>query len=73
ASPCAKAAIRSAPASWPTSSPKTMGDRYIVVLGCTACKNKNYTFQRGKKKEFKLDIKKFCRKCGKQVSHKEVK
>ena len=50
-----------------------MGDRVIVILGCTVCKNKNYTFQRGKKKEFKLDIKKFCRKCGKQVAHKEVK
>jgi large subunit ribosomal protein L33 len=50
-----------------------MGDRHIVILGCTACKNKNYHFQRGKKKEFKLDLKKFCRACGKQVAHKEVK
>ena len=50
-----------------------MGDRVIVTLGCADCKNKNYTFQRGKKKEFKLEIKKFCRCCGKQTSHKEVK
>lgn len=50
-----------------------MGDRYIVTLGCTVCKNKNYTFQRGKKKEFKLELKKFCRACGKQAPHKEVK
>ncbi|MDE2510692.1 MAG: 50S ribosomal protein L33 [Elusimicrobia bacterium] len=28
-----------------------MGDRHIVILGCTVCKNKNYYFQRGKKKE----------------------
>ncbi|MDO8757095.1 MAG: 50S ribosomal protein L33, partial [Elusimicrobiota bacterium] len=27
----------------------------------------------GKKKEFKLEMKKFCRACGKQVAHKEVK
>ena len=50
-----------------------MGDRIIVMLGCSACKNKNYTFQRGKKKEFKLEMQKFCRCCGKQTAHKEVK
>ena len=50
-----------------------MGDRVIVMLGCADCKNKNYTFQRGKKKEFKLELKKFCRCCGKATQHKEVK
>ena len=50
-----------------------MGDRYIVILGCTVCKNKNYHYQRGKKKEGKLELKKFCRACSKQVAHKEVK
>lgn len=50
-----------------------MGDRVIVTLGCTSCKNKNYIYQRGKKKDYKLEIKKFCRACGKQTAHKEVK
>ena len=50
-----------------------MPDRHITTLSCTLCKNKNYHFQRGKKKEFKLEMKKFCRACGKQVSHKDVK
>ena len=50
-----------------------MGDRYIVTLGCSVCKNKNYHYQRGKKKEFKLELNKFCRTCGKQSPHKEVK
>jgi large subunit ribosomal protein L33 len=50
-----------------------MGDRVVVTLGCTGCKNKNYTYQRGKKKEFKIELKKFCRKCGKSTQHKEVK
>jgi large subunit ribosomal protein L33 len=50
-----------------------MGDRVIVILGCTDCKNKNYTLQRGKKKETKLEVKKFCRNCGKSTAHKEVK
>jgi len=50
-----------------------MGDRITVVLGCTECKDKNYYFQRGRKKDYKLQLKKFCRKCRKQVMHKEVK
>ena len=44
-----------------------------MTLGCAECKNKNYTLQRGKKKDFKLEIKKFCRACGKSTLHKEVK
>jgi large subunit ribosomal protein L33 len=47
--------------------------RVIVTLGCTVCKDKNYHFQRGKKKDFKLELSKFCKACGKQTVHKEVK
>ena len=50
-----------------------MGDRVIVTLGCTACKDKNYHYQRGKKKDFKVELKKYCRRCRKQTLHKEVK
>lgn len=38
--------------------------RVIITLGCTECKNKNYHYQRGKKKDFKIEIRKFCRACG---------
>ena len=50
-----------------------MADRVQITLGCTVCKNKNYHFSRGKKQEYKVEINKFCRKCGKQTPHKEVK
>ena len=50
-----------------------MADRITITLGCTSCKRKNYHFSRGKKKEFKLELKKFCKACGKQTNHKEVK
>ena len=50
-----------------------MGDRVIVTLGCTACKNKNYHFARGKKKDFKVELRKFCEACGKYTVHKESK
>ena len=50
-----------------------MGDRITIILGCSKCKNKNYHFQRGRKKDYKLQLKKFCRACGSQTVHKEVK
>jgi large subunit ribosomal protein L33 len=50
-----------------------MGERIVTTLGCTVCKNKNYFFSHGKKRAYKLEIKKFCKACGKQTIHKEVK
>ncbi|MFN3966557.1 MAG: 50S ribosomal protein L33 [Endomicrobiia bacterium] len=50
-----------------------MGERIIITLVCSVCKNKNYYFARGKKKEKKLEIKKFCPKCRKHTLHKETK
>ncbi len=50
-----------------------MGDRVIITLACKECKNRNYHFARGKKKEKKLEIKKFCPNCGKHTLHKETK
>ncbi|HBU69471.1 MAG TPA: 50S ribosomal protein L33 [Elusimicrobia bacterium] len=50
-----------------------MADRVILTLACSVCKNRNYHFQRGKKKEGKLEIKKFCRACNKHTLHKETK
>ena len=50
-----------------------MGDRVIITMACTECKNRNYYFARGKKQEGKLEIKKFCRTCGKHSLHKETK
>ncbi|MBI4249787.1 MAG: 50S ribosomal protein L33 [Elusimicrobia bacterium] len=50
-----------------------MADRVIITLGCTSCKNRNYHFARGRKKTFKLELKKFCGHCGKHTLHKEVK
>ena len=50
-----------------------MGDRYVTILACGTCKNKNYTFIRGKKKEYKVETKKFCKACGKSTLHKETK
>ena len=50
-----------------------MGDRVIITMACTECKNRNYYFARGKKQEGKLEVKKYCKTCGKHVLHKETK
>ena len=44
-----------------------------MTMSCTECKNKNYTFARGKKKEYKVEVKKFCEACEKHTLHKESK
>ncbi|WP_428067164.1 50S ribosomal protein L33 [Candidatus Proelusimicrobium volucris] len=48
-------------------------ERLTFVLSCTECKNKNYYFAKGKKKDYKVELNKFCKKCGKQTLHKEGK
>jgi large subunit ribosomal protein L33 len=48
-------------------------ERVILTLACTVCKDRNYSYAYGKKKEGKLEVKKFCRKCKKHTLHKETK
>lgn len=48
-------------------------ERIITTLACSVCKNRNYHFARGKKKEGKLELNKFCATCGKHTLHKETK
>ena len=48
-------------------------ERISIALACTVCKNKNYYQVRGQKKDSKLEVNKFCKKCGKSTLHKETK
>ncbi|MFC1666814.1 50S ribosomal protein L33 [Candidatus Omnitrophota bacterium] len=48
--------------------------RDLITIACTACKRRNYTSTRNKKKQTKrLEIKKFCKFCRKRTPHKEEK
>ena len=48
--------------------------RDIVTLGCTECKNRNYTTTKNKKTTTdKLEFKKYCRFCRTHTVHREVK
>jgi large subunit ribosomal protein L33 len=45
-----------------------------VILTCTECLSRNYTTTRNKKTQTeRLEIKKFCKKCGTHTLHKETK
>ncbi len=48
--------------------------REIITLACTECKNRNYTTTKNRKTmSERMELKKFCRTCGKHVLHKETK
>ena len=48
--------------------------REIITMQCTDCKNKNYSTTKNKKTTTeRLEMNKFCRKCRKHTSHKEIK
>ncbi|HJV34516.1 50S ribosomal protein L33 [Geomonas sp.] len=48
--------------------------RDIITLGCTECKQRNYTTTKNKKNTpQKLEFSKYCRFCKKHTPHKETK
>ena len=48
-------------------------ERITIALICKDCKSRNYYQVRGKKKEYKLEVNKYSKKCGKSTVHKEGK
>ncbi len=48
--------------------------RERITLQCTVCKNQSYRTEKNKKNTTeRLEIKKFCPKCGQTTLHKESK
>ncbi|MEW6429847.1 MAG: 50S ribosomal protein L33 [Thermodesulfobacteriota bacterium] len=48
--------------------------RDIITLGCTVCKQRNYTTTKNKRSmPQKMEIKKYCRFCHTHTAHKETK
>ncbi|MBE6111068.1 MAG: 50S ribosomal protein L33 [Erysipelotrichaceae bacterium] len=44
-----------------------------VILTCEVCLSRNYTTHRSKNKTKRLELKKYCPRCGKATLHKETK
>jgi large subunit ribosomal protein L33 len=47
--------------------------RVIITLACQKCKRRDYTTTKNKKKQKRLEVKKYCRFCREHTLHKEVK
>ncbi|MBE3123675.1 MAG: 50S ribosomal protein L33 [Planctomycetes bacterium] len=48
--------------------------RDIITLACTACKRRNYTTTKNKKKTTeRLEMKKYCPFCRTHTAHRETK
>jgi large subunit ribosomal protein L33 len=52
--------------------------REIITLACGDCKSRNYNTTKNPKSASggqakKLELRKFCRKCGKHTAHKETR
>ena len=50
------------------------GNRVILQLECTICKERNYSTNKNKRTTpDKLELSKYCPRCRKHTSHKETK
>ena len=49
--------------------------RELITMACTECKSRNYVSTKNKKGQptGRLELRKFCPKCGKHVTHREQK
>ena len=51
-----------------------MSQERLIKLACTTCKRINYWSSKNKKLVTKkIELKKYCKWCKKQVKHKEIK
>ena len=57
-----------------TVASKTQDIRPKITLACTDCKGRNYITKKNRRNDpDRLDLKKFCPKCGKHTSHRETR
>jgi large subunit ribosomal protein L33 len=50
------------------------GVRVAITLACTECKRRNYQTNKSKRNSpDRLEMKKFCRWCGKHTLHRETR
>lgn len=48
--------------------------RQKITLECTECKNRNYsTTKNSQNTRDRLELKKFCKRCGEHTVHKETR
>lgn len=50
-----------------------MAETQKVIMTCTVCLSNNYTTSRKKNSIKRLELMKYCPKCGRKTLHKETK
>ena len=48
-------------------------ERIVYALECTESKQRNYYYSRGRRKEYKVQVKKYCPALKRHTLHKEIK
>lgn len=53
---------------------KGRGDRLIITLGCTECRERTYSTQKSRRNDpDRLELRKFCPRCRKHQLHRETR
>ena len=53
---------------------KSKGDRVIVTLGCTECRERTYTTSKNRRNDpDRLELRKFCPRCRKHELYRETR
>jgi large subunit ribosomal protein L33 len=53
---------------------KKTGVRVGITLACTECKERNYQTMKSKRNTpDRVELKKYCRRCGRHVVHRETR
>ena len=48
--------------------------RPTITLACTVCKRRNYTTRKNKRNDpDRVELKKYCRWCGRHTAHRETR
>ncbi|HWO88311.1 MAG TPA: 50S ribosomal protein L33 [Gemmatimonadales bacterium] len=49
-------------------------DRIIISMACTECKERNYATSKNRKNDpDRLELRKYCPRCGRHTVHRETK
>jgi large subunit ribosomal protein L33 len=57
-----------------TEGPMAAGVRVGITLACTECKRRNYQTNKSKRNTpDRLEVKKYCRWCGRHTAHRETR
>jgi large subunit ribosomal protein L33 len=52
---------------------ESVASRVDITLACSDCKSRNYKTTKKRERQDPIELKKFCKVCGKHTLHRETK